>query len=89
MAEKDTSAWDLYDWIDVMEHNRAKRRCPKCGETDVKFAIHSRGGIMSSHFSVLCNDCRHSDEGENRGADVERIVREWHESPNPTTGDGQ
>lgn len=87
MAEKDTSNWGVYDWLDVMAYNRIKRRCPKCGEIDVKFAIHSRGGVMSSHVSVCCNGCRHGDEGQNSGADVERIVREWHESPERRTGD--
>jgi hypothetical protein len=86
MAEKDTAEFGVYDWLDVMEYNRAKRRCPKCGGIDVKFALHSRQGIDSSHMSVLCNECKHSDSGLNSGPDAERIVREWHELPAPRTG---
>lgn len=81
MAEKDTKNWDVYDWLDIAEYNNWKRRCPMCGETDVKYAVHEKS-IIGCELSVRCNDCKHCDRGDNRGDDAERLVREWHEQPN-------
>lgn len=79
MAEKDTSTWDVYDWIDVMDNNGLKRRCPNCGDSDVKYAVHSKAQV-GCELSVKCNACGRCDQGNNSGADAERMVRDWHQS---------
>lgn len=76
MAERDLSNWNLYDWLDAAAYAGWKRRCPKCGETDVKFAIHSRD-VVGCDLSARCNDCKHEQSADN--ADVENLVRDWHE----------
>ena len=77
MAEKTTANWDVYDWLDV--YASQKRRCPKCGDHDVKYGVHNPTRGYS--LSVVCNACRHSDKGQNSGADAERLVSDWHEAP--------
>ena len=76
MAERDTSNWNIYDYLDAASYNGWKRRCPKCGETDVKFAIHTKA-IAGCEVSVRCNDCGHEESGDM--PDTERLVRAWHE----------
>lgn len=78
MAEKDTNNLDVYDWLDVAEHNRWRRRCPKCGGEDVKYGIHNKA-TAGCELSVRCNECRNEETGDNSGSDAERMVRDWHE----------
>lgn len=76
----ETREWDVYDWLEVAATKEWARRCPKCGEKDVKYATHITPA--GSTLSVCCNDCKYCNTDGGRGADVERIVREWHEQPN-------
>lgn len=65
---------DLYDLLEEAEGKQGLvRRCPRCSETDVKYALHS-----GCKLSVQCNDCKCFDWGFDRGADLERMVNEWH-----------
>lgn len=69
---------DIYDWLHFADAHGWHRRCPKCGDEDVKYATHSKE-IVFCELSVRCNACRHEDSGDNSGADVERMICEWHE----------
>ena len=70
--------WDIYEWLNFALVNKWKRRCPVCGDGDVKYAIHSKD-IVGCELSVRCNNCRKEDCGNNSGEDVKRLTIEWHE----------
>ena len=78
MASENMEKWDLYDYLDFAERQGWKRRCPKCGGVDVKYALHSQN-ISGCELSVRCNDCREEDTGNNSGEDVRRLVYNWHD----------
>lgn len=56
---------DIYDWVEEMGRAGCVRRCPKCNETDVKFATH--------------NDCGFFETSSRLGESLEQLVKHWYQ----------
>lgn len=65
---------DIFDAMDA--HPERKRRCPKCGDDDVKFGNHDKA-YRGFTTSVHCNECK-ADETSN---DAETLFLRWSEGP--------
>lgn len=67
--------WDALDAVATQN-----RICPACGETDIKFALHSRSPL-GIDVSVGCNDCGRVDTCTM--AEVKEMVDRWHRPVSP------
>ena len=74
--------WDIFDWLEYAKLQRWKRCCPEGGSDDVKYAAHDKNTV-GCDLSVLCNECKSTEMGDNNTRDIERIVRGWHKKPVP------